>query len=210
MERYTFERPRERLQRAGAGSLTTVELLQIVIASGNAKTSGARIARNVTALFESTSGAPSFDALLRVPGVGVAKSCQLLAAVELGVRMSRAAPHYTFTADSRVRQAAKTVILCKFSSGAGILVGEFFAPLGESPKNTIVLKHMFGDALAKGARSLEVLLGSKSQDIHTLATSMLATLRSLFDTASLLQLNSTVYLVNNHEAKRIKPGAVHG
>lgn len=210
MEQFTYERPRERLQRTGAGSLTTVELLQVLIASGVPNVSSARISKNVQALFESTQGTPEFNALLRISGLGVAKSCQILAAIEIGTRMSREPPVRIPVADMRVRRAAKPVIVCTYLDGAGVHVGEYYATLGGSPKNTILLKHMFGEALAKRARSIDVVLGSKVQDISNLNTPMLSALRTLFDTASLLQIRLSVYLANKHELKPIKRDAVYG
>lgn len=210
MEQFTFERPRERLQRTGAGSLTTVELLQVLIASGTPKASGARIAKHVQSLFESTSGTPSFNALLHINGLGVAKSCQLLAAIELGMRLAHAPPGRIPTIDTRVQRATKTVLVGTYIVATGVDAGTFFTPLGGSPNNTVALKHMFGEALAKGARSIEVVIGAKAQNIHTFNTLILDTVRMLFDTASLLQISTTVYVANKHEARKIKRGAIYG
>ncbi|MGH7218275.1 MAG: UPF0758 domain-containing protein [Candidatus Microsaccharimonas sp.] len=210
MGQFEFERPRERMQRTGAGSLTTVELLQVLIASGTPQASSARIAKNVQSLFESTKGIPDFDVLLGINGLGVAKSCQLLAAIEFGIRRAQAPPGYIPIVDNRVQQASKTVLVARYINGAGVITGEFFAPLGGPPKNTLVLKRMFGEALANGARSIEITIGGKSQDIHILSTFILTVLRSFFDTASLLQISSTVYLANKHEAKRVKRATIYG
>lgn len=211
MDQYSFERPRERLQRTGAASLTTVELLQVLIASGNSKASSARIAKYVLSLLESTNGTPSFDALLRIAGLGVAKSCQILAAIELSLRItSPQVYHHPVANPSRLQKATKMTLLCTFIDGSGAAVGEYFKPVGKSPAYSIDVKHMFGEALARNARSIEVLLGERHQDIHILSTSTLSILQKVYDTAALLQMSATVYLVNKADVRHIKRKALYG
>lgn len=88
------DRPREKLQRLGAGALGDNELLAIVLGQGHGEASALDLANAVLA---AGGGAHRlarvpYDELRRVPGIGAARAAQVLAAVELGRRtMTRAA-----------------------------------------------------------------------------------------------------------------------
>lgn len=89
------ERPREKLLKHGVESLADAELLGLVLASGTPRVSALELSRELLAHFggiESLSRAAVED-LLRLPGIGFAKSMKLVAAFELG-RRRQAASHY--------------------------------------------------------------------------------------------------------------------
>lgn len=84
MELYAYQRPREKLRTQGVYTLTTLELLQLIIGAGGARYSAARIARGVEKHI--TKPHLSYDELIAIRGLGSAKVCQLMAALELGKR----------------------------------------------------------------------------------------------------------------------------
>ena len=82
------DRPREKLQRAGAATLGDNELLAIVIGHGQANASALDLANLVLAASGGLDGLARarHDELRRVPGIGTVRAAQMLAAVELGRR----------------------------------------------------------------------------------------------------------------------------
>ena len=81
------DRPREKLQRLGAGALGDNELLAIVLGQGHANASALDLANTVLAAGGLRGLVRSdHDALRRVPGIGAARAAQVLAAIELGRR----------------------------------------------------------------------------------------------------------------------------
>ena len=82
------DRPREKLERLGAGALGDNELLALVLAGGSATRDALSLANELLHRFGGLRGltrvAP--DDLRSVRGVGVARAAQVLAAVELGRR----------------------------------------------------------------------------------------------------------------------------
>src|SRR5690606_15161225 len=82
------ERPRERLLAHGARVLTTPELLAIVLRTGPRGSDAVELARSLISRFKGLRGLLSADAqaLLGVPGLGPAKTCELLAINELNRR----------------------------------------------------------------------------------------------------------------------------
>ena len=89
-----LDRPRERLIRLGAEALAEHELLACVLGRGVAGESVLLSARRVLAACGTLRGVAdaSVEQLLRLHGIGPAKAAQLKAAVEVGRRISDAAP----------------------------------------------------------------------------------------------------------------------
>ncbi|MFQ6014805.1 MAG: DNA repair protein RadC [Anaerolineae bacterium] len=83
------ERPRERLQHYGSGSLSTTELLAIILRTGVGGQSVIDLAKGLLAQFGGLTGLAraSFSELCAKHGLGVAKAAQLKAALELGRRL---------------------------------------------------------------------------------------------------------------------------
>ena len=88
------ERPRERLKKYGAASLSTAELLAIILRTGVGGESVLNLAARLLARFKGLTGLAraSFAELCAEKGVGVAKAAQLKAALELGRRLLIASP----------------------------------------------------------------------------------------------------------------------
>ena len=84
------ERPRERLEHAGAWALSAAELLAILIGSGTQGKNAVSVAEHLLAQFGGLRalGGASVEQIAAVEGVGRVKAVQILAAVELGNRMS--------------------------------------------------------------------------------------------------------------------------
>lgn len=82
------ERPRERLLAHGAQVLTTPELLAIILRTGPRGSDAIDLGRSLMTRFKGLRGLLSADAeaLLKVPGIGPAKTCELLAINELNRR----------------------------------------------------------------------------------------------------------------------------
>lgn len=82
------QRPRERLQRLGAGALSDAELLAIVLRTGTHRLSALELGEQLLNTFGGLGGLFScnLDQLLAQPGLGPAKAGQLLAVLELAKR----------------------------------------------------------------------------------------------------------------------------
>ncbi len=89
------ERPREKLMTAGAACLSNVELLAILLRTGTRENSVIRVAEQVLSRYRDVGitamMSMSVAELSSVRGVGAAKAATILAAVELGRRLSQKA-----------------------------------------------------------------------------------------------------------------------
>jgi len=87
-----MERPREKLIRYGPQALSNVELLAILLRTGHKEESALDLAKRV--LSYDKDGIRfltkcTVEELTQIKGIGDSKACQILAAVELGNRISR-------------------------------------------------------------------------------------------------------------------------
>ncbi len=85
------ERPRERMQLDGPQALSSAELIGIILSSGTQKMSAVEVGRFV--ISHQPEGLSflkncTVEELCAIKGVGIAKACQIMAAVELGKRIS--------------------------------------------------------------------------------------------------------------------------
>ncbi len=92
------DRPRERLQRYGAETLTTADLLAIILRTGTQKDNVIELANKLLRKYKGLPGLMSadFSELCGEYGLGPAKGAQLKAALELGKRLSMAHPEKRF------------------------------------------------------------------------------------------------------------------
>lgn len=88
------ERPRERLRHVGERSLSTTDLLSIILNTG---VKGESVVRMSERLLNQAGGLRGlyrmeFEELARQKGIGESKACKIKAALELGRRLAAAAP----------------------------------------------------------------------------------------------------------------------
>ena len=79
------EQPRERLKSYGVKALTDEELVALLISSGNRENGIKNITNSVIKILD-TKGVLALEELNKIKGLGLAKSSQLCAALELGRR----------------------------------------------------------------------------------------------------------------------------
>ncbi len=90
------DRPREKMAKRGAHSLTNSELLAIIIGSGNTTQSAVELSKQILASCGhklSSLSQLSIQELLTFKGIGQAKAISILAALELSRRKSKEIQH---------------------------------------------------------------------------------------------------------------------
>ncbi len=90
MDRPLDERPRERLLNSGPQALNTAELLAILMRTGSSERSVLGLAEHLIHSFKGLRGVAnaSIEELQQIKGVGVVKAIEIMAAVEMGKRLS--------------------------------------------------------------------------------------------------------------------------
>src|SRR5438876_5719787 len=88
------DRPRERLQKLGAESLSNSDLVAIILRNGSQRDNVIELASKILIKYGGLSGlmSASFHELCNEYGLGTAKAAQLKAALEMGKRLSMEQP----------------------------------------------------------------------------------------------------------------------
>ncbi|RNF40942.1 RadC family protein [Planococcus salinus] len=96
---HMADRPRERLIAQGAISLSNQELIAILLRTGTKQESVLHLANSVLTHFEQIQGLKdaTIEEMTAIKGIGRAKAVQLMAAVELGRRLSSKQTDTKFT-----------------------------------------------------------------------------------------------------------------
>ncbi len=130
------ERPREKLMQYGADALSNSELLAILIGTGTREVSAISLANRILALEEEgisylTNCLP--EELSGIPGMGMAKSCQIVAAIELGKRIA------TKPKGKKISIKSPDEVASLFIEEMRYLKKEYFKALLLNTKNEIIM-----------------------------------------------------------------------
>lgn len=162
MELITYERPREKLRIRGASSLSTAELLQVIIGSGTVHMSAAKMAREVHALLRSTEFEPTYDTMRLITGLGDATACRIMAALQLARRFSGTVQ--TPPVDThRLSKAKRRSILYITYDGSNCQLGSYYHEIAVNEAALLIAKRVCSTALANKANGIFVAYGYAHQ-----------------------------------------------
>lgn len=133
---HEADRPRERLIRQGARSLSNQELIAILLGTGTKKESVLTVANRVLINFEKLHNLKhaTLEEMTEIKGIGEAKAVLLLAAIELGRRLASKDLEERFTI--RSPEDAATFLMQDMTS----LQQEHFVCLFLNVKNQVLHK----------------------------------------------------------------------
>ncbi|MFZ1301115.1 MAG: UPF0758 domain-containing protein [Candidatus Microsaccharimonas sp.] len=200
MTNAVYEMPREKLARKGVASLTNAELLQVIIGSGNAQVSVAKIAKKVTKVLAKSGSAVHPQELLVIQGVGKVKAGQILALFELASRFPILAQSQAFDSKDSLKvlyqeltaASVQTVIYATFD-GAGRLISkrQFLVEATHTGSSSAAtarqLRRLFADCIADSAVSIMITVGWANQPLEPQLFE-LNLVRNINKTAQLLSL----------------------
>jgi DNA repair protein RadC len=162
-----LERPREKLRFLGVSKLSNTELLAVLLGTGTRNQSATALADRILSMAPDGIGYLSEcspEELARISGVGLAKSCRITAAVELGKRLA------TSPRNKHVRIGSPQEVAELFIEGMRHLKQECFRILLLNVKSEIMAieeisvgnintstadpREVFRSAIKRGAASL--------------------------------------------------------
>ena len=197
-----YERPREKLRHRGVKFLTLAEIIQLIIGSGSGRLSGAQLARKVAKQVQ--KGGVEYEALLSVNGLGHAKVCQLLAALELGRRngaitakLAGSHPDRGVNVSiegnnatrylSQARGHGMRLLTCYWLDGSGAVMDYKLYQPQKAEHSSVLSRRILADALAASAHSLLLFLPSRSLGLRP-TTGEMGFVKYLCDTAQYFQI----------------------
>ncbi len=208
MERDTYERPREKLRYRGATTLSTVELLQVLISSGTSRYSSAKIARKLASKLETSNNNLTYEELIIIDGLGNAKVCQVLAVLELSRRQYSTSLTSPTTNENRlntdlIMKSTKQLLLYETYDGVRRLIKTHNVYVSAGKYKTVV-RRICAELVVDGAAYVSYGLGYSQQ---TLAPSIeeLSFIKALVDGAKVLQVKvDGIWLINKFESIDIR------
>ncbi|HLR35097.1 MAG TPA: DNA repair protein RadC [Tissierellales bacterium] len=129
------ERPREKLARYGANSLSNTELVAIIIRTGYKEETAIDLAQRILSIDKEGIvylSNVTLEELIRIKGIGECKAAQILATVELGKRIS------TYVADEKIKVNSPNTILNLLMEEMRYLKKEHFKTIILDTKNQVI------------------------------------------------------------------------
>ncbi len=174
------ERPRERLINKGVEYLSNEDLLAILLKTGTKDYSVKTLASNILKQIENINNLKdiNLENLIKIKGIGKAKACEILAAIELGKRLNQKIDNL-----NQIKVYSSSSIYEYYQAKLGDKLQEYFYCVYLDTKN-----HIIKDKL--------LFIGTINESlIHP---------REIFKEAYLLSASSII-CVHNHPSGNINP-----
>ena len=157
-----IDRPRERLLARGPSALSDADLLAVLLGSGTRGQGILDLAARVVERFGGRFGTATPSELDAMPGLGKAKACQIVAAMELARRelaqpravVEHAADALPYLASVRAQKQEHFV--CISLNGANEVLASRVVTVGLLDQNQVHPREVFADPIADRAASILV------------------------------------------------------
>ena len=159
MELPPQDRPREKLENKGALALSDLELLMILLSSGNAKRRVNEIALDLLTLLDTKVDATTDD-IAKISGIGTAKASVISAALELGRRRfvkngnTISTPNDIFLEVKHFATREQEQFIVIVLNGAHEVINIFTARIGLVNRALIHPREVFSDPIARRATAI--------------------------------------------------------
>jgi DNA repair protein RadC len=171
-----YERPREKMLDKGISYLSNSELLAILLRTGTQNKSALHLAEEVLALENGilflSECTP--EQLAGIKGIGQAKACQILAAIELGKRIATTPREKKLKANKpesiaalfmeEMRYYKKEVFNVIFFNTKGEIIGMEKMSIGDLSSTVIHPREVFSPAVKKSAAAVAFVHNHPSGD----------------------------------------------
>ncbi len=162
-DRPQTERPREKMQKYGAGKLSDLELLMAIIGSGSGAADVTKIARDLKKLIAEKGSELTFEDLMGVKGMALAKTTQFMAAFELWRRQFEVSerpiidtPEKAVAQLADIRDKKQEYFVCLTLDGANRLIAKRIITIGTLTASLVHPREVFADAITDRAASIIV------------------------------------------------------
>lgn len=162
-----WEKPREKMMKYGVESLSTAEVLAIILRTGTREKSAVELAVELLSLNKGGLrylAECSVEELREINGLGDAKICELMAAIELGRRFAslpaQERPQIKCSDDiaemfmERLRYKKKEYFKCLLINARGEIIEESDVSIGDLTSSSSHPREVFTNAVRRSAGSV--------------------------------------------------------
>ncbi|MCI2424585.1 DNA repair protein RadC [Candidatus Acetothermia bacterium] len=155
-----FDRPREKLVQRGVEALSDTELLAILLGSGSKKRTVLELAAAILTRIDHRIDQLTVAALQEVDGVGQAKACQIVAALEFARRylsnrrtvISKPADILPFI--NHIAAKKQEYFICVSLNGANEIIASRVVTVGLLTSNQVHPREVFADPIVDRAAAV--------------------------------------------------------
>lgn len=158
----TLDRPREKLLDKGPGVLSDLELLAILIGSGNSSADVMTLAGRLLKVIDDGGGMPMTESLKQVPGIGPAKAAVIAAALEFARRRIRpegvkiASPTDILPLVRHMADRKQEHFICVSLNGANEVIATRIVSVGLVNRTQVHPREVFADPITDRAAAVIV------------------------------------------------------
>lgn len=204
------ERPRERLLQMGASTLSNQDLIAILFLNGTVNQSAIELAGLLLSKTHqglSDLESITFEELREIKGIGPSKAATLLAAIELGKRVSKHKGRKTFQISSpqsvydllhaELTPLKKEVFFVLHLNSKNELIYEELVSVGTLNASLIHPREVFQNAIKRGSASMLVVHNHPSGDV-TPSSEDLAVTRRLKEVGEIVGIPLLDHVIIGH------------
>ncbi|HUE81387.1 MAG TPA: DNA repair protein RadC [Pyrinomonadaceae bacterium] len=165
-------RPREKLRERGAAALTDEELVAAIIGIGTAGIDVRTMSRQIAALIREHRETLTLEQLMSVPGMGLAKSGQILSSFELARRYLLAESTKIVGAEdvlpllSDIRDKSQEHFVCITLNGANEVIQKRIVTVGLLDRSLVHPRDVFADVITDRAAAVIFAHNHPSGDVQ--------------------------------------------
>ena len=195
-----FDRPRKKLIKRGVQALSLLELMAVIVGSGNQKIEVYTIAKELAKLVDKDFNGLSVKALESINGVGESKACQIMAAFEVSRRFLVKEPikimNYkdVLPLVEELKDKKQEYFLTLTLDGAHNLIEKRTVFIGTLNESLIHPREIFADAITDRAASIIFVHNHTSID-PTPSTADIQITQRLLEVASTMGIEVVDHIV---------------
>jgi len=167
-----FDRPREKMEKKGAKALSNLELLAVLLGSGIKGKDVFEVAKDILGLVQNDFEGLDLEKLKNIEGVGMAKACQILAAIEFskrflikdGVKVKNAEDVVQSTEE--LKDKKQEYFLTLTLDGASNLIQKRTVFIGTLNQSLVHPREVFADAISDRAAGIIFVHNHPSGDVE--------------------------------------------
>ena len=154
-----FSRPREKLKEKGAQALSDIELIAIILGSGNKEQDVMTLSSKIARLIAENKEKISLEMLSNVEGIGLAKASKILAGFELARRYIKESIKITDVKDvlpllNDIAGKQQEYFVCISLNGANEVIEKRIVTVGLLDKSQVHPREVFADVITDRAASV--------------------------------------------------------
>ena len=155
-----FDRPREKMEKRGVKTLSNLELLAVLLGSGIKGKDVFEVAKDILKLAQETFNELDLNSLRNIDGVGLAKACQIIAAIEFSKRFLMKDAIKIGKAEDvvksveEIRDKKQEYFLTLTLDGASRLIAKRTVFIGTLNKSIVHPREVFADAISDRAAGI--------------------------------------------------------